>query len=74
MPKQPSVAFALSRGSCGHRVITGSSVSLTSTSKVQLAVAAVQVTVVVPTGKTLPLAGMHETATLPQLLVAMTGP
>ena len=58
------------------QVITGGVVSFTLTVKVQLAVlplasVAVQVTVVAPTGKTLPLAGTQVTFVTEQLSVAV---
>ena len=60
----------------GGQIITGGSVSTTVTVKLQLAVSpaasvAVQVTVVVPTGKVEPEAGLHEQLTPGQLSVAV---
>ena len=60
---------------CGH-VMVGFSVSVTVTVKLQLAVlpeasVAVQLTVVVPTGKVEPDAGVQDTVTPGQLSVAV---
>src|SRR5207247_1254880 len=72
--QSPSAAFTVK--SLGH-VMTGGSVLLTVTVKVQLEVlpcpsVAVLVTVVVPTAKLVPLAGLLDTVTPGQLSLALT--
>ena len=69
-------ASALNTWPAGHGAITGASVSFTVTVNVQALVLllpsiAVQVTVVTPLAKVLPLAGAQDTLTPPQRSVAI---